>query len=357
MIRRFETKKQRRERRIGAWGLSLTYALTFFGTELVVTFAYIFGTFIIKLVGAAGKTTTDISSLLTNLLKNPSDVVQGWVALISYVLAFAVYALIIKSRHEDFREKVSLRPLKREHIMPLIFIGVGLSLTLNCLIGLTLSFVTPLTSNIVGAGGGTTGSSLEALYTSVPGVLSIVLGAPIVEEIIFRGLIFRTMRERLALPVALIGQALIFGVSHGNILQGIMTFGLGCLLAWVYLRTRSLYCTMIVHCGFNTTTVLLMLGHVIGEGGSTSVLLWMILSFVAQGLLVLGLRWFVRPNKEERACYEQQRAARALYTAQLEATGYYTARALPSIQTTAFNAPQESAERIAENKQSFLGDN
>jgi uncharacterized protein len=74
--------------------------------------------------------------------------------------------------------------------------------------------------------------------------------APVVEEIFFRGLLYRALRNRLSiLPAALIA-GFVFGAVHGvayplNTLPPRMVFGvIACLL---YERTGSLFPAMALH--------------------------------------------------------------------------------------------------------------
>ncbi len=76
------------------------------------------------------------------------------------------------------------------------------------------------------------------------------LSAPIVEEIFFRGLLYRALRNRMSiLPAALIA-GFVFGAIHGiayplNALPPRMVFGVICCL--LYERTGSLYPSMALH--------------------------------------------------------------------------------------------------------------
>ncbi|MDP4091239.1 MAG: type II CAAX endopeptidase family protein [Bacillota bacterium] len=83
------------------------------------------------------------------------------------------------------------------------------------------------------------------------GIPLIIVLIPIFEEIFFRGIIFNELRSRINVTAAVILQALIFGVFHGNILQGIYTFMLAIILALVYIWTRSIWSNIIVHITYN----------------------------------------------------------------------------------------------------------
>ncbi len=99
----------------------------------------------------------------------------------------------------------------------------------------------------------------EMLYTgnfwlelAVVGVLT-----PIVEELIFRGLIYRRLRWSLDAKWAMVISALIFAVFHGNLLQGIYAFGIGLLMAYIYERYHHILAPILIHVGANMISVLL----------------------------------------------------------------------------------------------------
>lgn len=78
-------------------------------------------------------------------------------------------------------------------------------------------------------------------------ILSSVIAAPILEEILFRGLIFESCAERWGRGVGLVLSALLFGVIHIVPVQVINAFVVGLILGYVYLRTRSLLSVIIIH--------------------------------------------------------------------------------------------------------------
>lgn len=78
-------------------------------------------------------------------------------------------------------------------------------------------------------------------------ILSSIIAAPILEEILFRGLIFESCTERWGRGVGLVLSALLFGVIHIVPVQVINAFVVGLILGYVYLRTRSLLSVIIIH--------------------------------------------------------------------------------------------------------------
>jgi membrane protease YdiL (CAAX protease family) len=71
--------------------------------------------------------------------------------------------------------------------------------------------------------------------------------APIVEEIFFRGFIFQGFRQRYGWVNSMLLSSAIFAVSHLDLVALIPTFILGCLLAYMYQRSNSVWPGVILH--------------------------------------------------------------------------------------------------------------
>lgn len=89
-----------------------------------------------------------------------------------------------------------------------------------------------------------------------------VVGAPIVEEWLFRGVVFRTLvdalstrRTRGGVVAAIVISALLFALAHGEWLQFPGLFFLGVVLAIVAWRTQRLATSALTHIGFNALTM------------------------------------------------------------------------------------------------------
>lgn len=83
-------------------------------------------------------------------------------------------------------------------------------------------------------------------------VLSTVILAPISEELVFRGItlsLARRFTKRFWL--ANIIQAVLFGVAHGNLVQGLYAFILGMILGYVYKSYNNILVPMICHLLYN----------------------------------------------------------------------------------------------------------
>lgn len=78
---------------------------------------------------------------------------------------------------------------------------------------------------------------------------------PVVEEMIFRGLIYRRMREYVNIAPAAVVCSFIFGFYHGNIVQGVYAFCLSLLFIYVYERYHSMFAPILFHVAANLFSV------------------------------------------------------------------------------------------------------
>ncbi len=98
-------------------------------------------------------------------------------------------------------------------------------------------------------------------------ILLAVVIAPISEELFFRGVLFRTVRDRHGFWAAALASGVPFGLVHyvqapaidALVLQATMVFtGIG--LAWIYERRGSIVAPMAAHVAFNVVGLIVILG-------------------------------------------------------------------------------------------------
>ena len=86
-------------------------------------------------------------------------------------------------------------------------------------------------------------------------VLIVGLGAPIVEEIFYRGLVLRSLERRFGSNWAIAGSAVVFGLSHFELLQLPALIMLGVILGILVKVTGRLGPAIATHLVFNMITV------------------------------------------------------------------------------------------------------
>ena len=82
-------------------------------------------------------------------------------------------------------------------------------------------------------------------------LIHVLVIAPIVEEIIFRGYMYRILKSRIPIIFAVIISSTIFSLIHYNVLSYILLFVLSIFLTYIYERNGSIICPIIIHSLFN----------------------------------------------------------------------------------------------------------
>ena len=98
----------------------------------------------------------------------------------------------------------------------------------------------------------------DMLLGSRLGYFVIALGAPLVEELVFRGAILRALLRWKSNPwVGIIISSVLFAASHMNPVQMPHAFLVGLLLGWMYYRTDSIVPGVVYHWVNNTVAYVL----------------------------------------------------------------------------------------------------
>jgi uncharacterized protein len=90
-------------------------------------------------------------------------------------------------------------------------------------------------------------------------IASIVVLAPIAEEVFFRGIGFNALLRERGRRWAYLGSAALFAVIHLSLVALLPIFLLGLALAWVYERTGNLLAPIAMHAVVNGISVLFAL--------------------------------------------------------------------------------------------------
>jgi len=136
-------------------------------------------------------------------------------------------------------------------------------------------------------------------------LIALVVIAPIAEEMLFRGLIFREFARRYSMRHAIFGSAALFALFHLNPWQAVVAFPVGVLAAWLVLRTGSIIPGILLHAALNFTSSFLLVpvGSLFGQDEdqlyASPHLPWPILAVggVATAIGLTGL-WLCARNRQ-----------------------------------------------------------
>ena len=97
--------------------------------------------------------------------------------------------------------------------------------------------------------------------SSVPIIVQIICSGicgPILEELVFRGIVYNKLKEFNKPMRAIILTSVIFGLFHTNIINAIYAFGVSFMLIYLYEKYKTLKAPIIMHIGLNTTIILML---------------------------------------------------------------------------------------------------
>lgn len=191
-----------------------------------------------------------------------SEIAQGLVVDVVLVGTLLVW---LRIRHAGWRDALRLVPSSR--VGREIAIGAGLGIAVRIVAGIAAAIVIAIlaavTNEEVAVPEQVTGD-MQGFELVVFAVFAVVV-APITEELLFRGLVYRSIRDRHGVALGAIVSALLFGVIHyvpgpwpdAVALQITMVVtGLG--LALVYERRKTLLSPIVGHAAFNLIAVVVI---------------------------------------------------------------------------------------------------
>lgn len=122
--------------------------------------------------------------------------------------------------------------------------------------------------------------------------------APVVEEMLFRGVILRGFLQRYGRAPAIWGTAVLFGAAHLNLYQFVAALLMGAVCGWLYERSRSLVPCIALHAGYNSA--LELLSNVASDDNSSQLTLsagtWLVSVLLAGFAVEMLRRAFARTD-------------------------------------------------------------
>jgi len=212
---------------------------------------------------------------------------------IQTISSFFLLVLWINKKHRiTFKSLFSLEEVSIKYILPICITILGLSIILSEANNILIIFLPPTDfwKNVFD------GFTNDFIGTSIV--------APIIEEVLVRGIILRGFLMKYSVKKSIIISALLFAIMHMNPWQSIGAFFIGIILGWLYVKTRSIVPCILAH-AFNNSLdfILKFIGLSIpGFSNSANVIehqpIWFDLLGVI--LLIAGVKWLIKLfNKQQ----------------------------------------------------------
>lgn len=239
-------------RRLVTWGWLEAIAIYLVGYLLIAS--VLVGAVIFAIAGVEDPDSID-------------GVVEVVATLVVDLVFIGVMVVWLRRRHPGWVQALGV-PARGERLRAFGW-GAGMGLLLypaiSIVVGVPLSFLFELVS-------GERAVTPEQVPSDLSGVgkvllvLVAVIVAPAMEELFYRGLLFRSIRDRHGFWIGALLSGLLFGAAHyvpspwqdAVLLQSVMVFtGVG--LAWIYERRGTIVAPIAAHMAFNVIGVVIIL--------------------------------------------------------------------------------------------------
>lgn len=179
------------------------------------------------------------------------EYIYDWILYLTGAIAVLTLPILLILYYKDSKRLDMVQP----DVSPIMYavasvLGIAVCFVLNAVLAMSGL------SELLGEGYAETATAIYSQRLWLQYLVTAIL-VPCMEELIFRGLIFRRLRTYSIFPLAALISAILFGVYHMNLLQFIYATCLGIVLALAYEKFRSILAPIVIHGTANAFSVLL----------------------------------------------------------------------------------------------------
>lgn len=212
---------------------------------LVLTFAY-------AITGLLSAAYASYSGEELSMDSLPFLLVSGFGLQLGCIVAWIAHRIIAPTENENQAESFS-RSLKIGFVgFVVVYLAIipAMMIWSKALDALNFEYELQLPVQLVQNGGSASEMALMSLL--------IVFAAPIGEELVYRGFLFRYLNNRIPLGFAIAITAALFALMHQNLYSFAPLFMLGAALCIVYRLSGNLVSSITMHACFNLLNLVLM---------------------------------------------------------------------------------------------------
>lgn len=260
-------------KRIKSVLIALMYVAIYFAVSVILETVYVLWQ------------ETSGTASLSEIAVNTSGNIYA-LSVISSIVAFWVYLIITKVRKEPFENIIQNKKRPPVIYAMTICMAVGMRLLVNVYFAYSQHI-------------GVLKQSIDAAAESTPEIgngihliialFSMIVIAPIFEEILFRGLVMNEFLKIMRPWAAIVLQGLIFGIIHGVLFQSIFAFVFGILIGVVYYVTQSIKVSAMCHAAFNFSVVIAQSEYTL-MSGTVFAVLGIILIVLSMSYIILNCK-------------------------------------------------------------------
>ncbi|MCY1632867.1 CPBP family intramembrane glutamic endopeptidase [Marinifilum sp. D737] len=176
------------------------------------------------------------------------DVLQGPMSFVNYVVPLGIMifiAISFKKKNHKNESAIAFNPF------PLVILPMVVIVTLCMLvINIEITSWVPAPEWLMDL-------FKNMMQDNIWGFVTVAVAAPILEELLMRGIVLDGLLKNYNPWKAIIWSAVFFGIMHFNPWQFVVAFLIGIVMGYLYWKTKSLLLCMIIHAVNNGTAFFL----------------------------------------------------------------------------------------------------
>lgn len=264
--------------------------LIYFGVQMIVGFVYtlIIGVGIGMEMATSGiADPTEISTVIIDRMLADALIIT----IITNALSLLIFIPLYFGDRKKSIKNCEFVKYENYEILKWILVAVlGISAALSLNIIISYSGLAELSPGFEGVS--------EAIYGSsvIIQILATVISAPLLEEFLVRGLIYKRMKRWSSPLLAAIISSALFGLIHMNLVQFVYAFILGFMIALVYEKFENIWAPILFHFAANAVSIAISNVPFFEEAfeSDTVTLILFIVTTLAMVALII---YFIKINK------------------------------------------------------------
>lgn len=184
----------------------------------------------------------EVASINQDVLMNISDIWIGFTLFLLILIITLIFGRVniklIKERYSDFKNNVNIKEII-SLVATQLLLSLGLS---NLSTGIIAIIDKDKVLNMINDTSMLPTNNVELILCFI----SIVILAPVLEEITFRKVLFIRLSRKLGFVISAVISSLIFGIGHNSLgILGAIAFGIGCCI--LYRKYNNIAASITVH--------------------------------------------------------------------------------------------------------------
>ncbi|MEI3606173.1 CPBP family intramembrane glutamic endopeptidase [Pseudogracilibacillus sp. SE30717A] len=184
-----------------------------------------------------------------------SPVIADYIgAIVIHLVQLIIVVVFVLSKHQISWKNFGFRSISKQSLKHLFLWSI---------IGLILNATVLSLTALVWSGGSSKADTIQSTGFFLS-IVMVAIIAPIVEEIVFRGVIYKFLRVKLGVPLAILINGFLFGINHAPSWELLLNAAvMGAFFAYIYERSGTLWVPIIVH-GLTNAAVTILFFLLIG---------------------------------------------------------------------------------------------